>query len=194
MPVETFECQETSAEPIEIAEEAIGLIEELGLEGQLSLVRKADAEKPMSVATRWPYRVMTAEEVFVYGVLCPTRTEMKSYADGPIPIRVLQIAAHAKSVRPELQLFVWHRAVPGVKDPVLVAQTHDELNSWNTGFLRFILARWGEELEAFSTLMRKACSSQRERLASEAERLVLLVKGASDAEVIEKGPAASIGW
>ena len=40
MKVETFECQETAAEPIEMAEEAINLIEEMGLEGQQSLVGK----------------------------------------------------------------------------------------------------------------------------------------------------------
>lgn len=83
MLVETFELEEVAEQPPELEAEAVALIEKLGLDGQ---------------QTRIPYRKMTEEETFVYGILCPMRTPLKKYKEGPIPLRVLQVAAHATDV------------------------------------------------------------------------------------------------
>lgn len=156
MQVETFECAETAAEPIETSEEALALIEEMDLAGQREFVCKSDKS---GRDTRCPYRVITAEEMFVYRTLCPTETRLARYADAPIPLRVLQVAAHAKSLGKFNELLVWHRAAPEIKDPVLIARDKGE---YAHDRKYFILARWGEELETFVTLCQRAATKAKE--------------------------------
>src|SRR4051812_13224919 len=102
-----------------VSEEALALIESLGLSGQRGLIdtRKVDGEE---VQVRIPYRRVTSEELAVFSALMPNRVDLAAYADGPIPLRVLQVAAHARS----LDFFtsgieVWCPE-PGRDDPVLV--------------------------------------------------------------------------
>ena len=41
MAVESFACEETIVEPLETSEQAIGLIDELGLDGQRTFIQPA---------------------------------------------------------------------------------------------------------------------------------------------------------
>lgn len=189
MQVETFECQETAAEPTEASEEALNLIEELGLVGQRSLIVKSTKT---GADTRVPYRVITSEESFVYRTLCPTQVALSKYSDGPVPLRILQIAAHAKSVGLD-KLYVWCRPSPMTKDPVLIARC-DEYD-WSTDDSKTrILGRWGEELETFSVLLKRAVSASKERLVAEAEQILSAVRSAGDAEIVSKGANHKINW
>lgn len=149
MLVETYECEETKSEEPEAAAEAVALIERLELEGQLSL----SSQKP---GERFPYRKMDSEEQFVYGVICPKRTPLKKYADGAIPLRVLQVAAHAVHFF-DKDLEVWHKDTPAVKDPVLVGLKMNP-NGWGEPE-RFILARWGGVLEEWPALLKAAMAT-----------------------------------
>lgn len=190
MQVETFECQETASEPIEASEEAIGLINKLGLKGQQSLV-SPNPNLP-SAETRSPYRLMTAEERFVYLTLCPERTSIEEYDDGPIPLRVLQIGSHAKDIGVGNTLQVWHRAAPVVKDPVLVASDESKSSFYRGKTLYnsdkiWILARWGEELDTFALLMEKATAIVRERLAAEAKSAMHAVENMTFAQICKIG-------
>lgn len=178
MQVETFECSETAAEPIEATEEAVRIIEELGLAGQLELVTK----RPDNRDQRCPYREMLEDEVFVYGVLCPQKTALAEYKASPIPLRVLQLAAHAKSLGLFGRLEVWDRASAAVKDPVLVANTGT--NEYSPG-KRFILARWGEVLEPFAVLLARATDAHRAHLRDVARRLVATVEAATDEDILK---------
>jgi hypothetical protein len=191
MLVETFECTETAAEPIEATEEAIAIMESLGLEGQKALVAP---NKNNGFEQRCPYREITAEERFVYRILCPVETTLKAYSGTPIPLRVLQIASHAES----LGIFtgglrVWDRASVTVKDPVLVGYTKHAQYSWMEGAC-FILARWGEELETFATLLKRATAAKREELKQEAQRLTATIAALSDADIVNAGFAKRIAW
>lgn len=177
MQVETFECAEVAAEPIEASEEAIRLIDEMGLAGQRELVTLGKAGHE----TRSPYREMLNDEVAVYSILCPQRTDLAKYNASPIPLRVLQVAAHAVTVIPGCRLRVWDRAEAAVKDPVLVAETGKY--DWSAD-KRFILARWGEELETFVTLAKRAAAAKREFVTAKLRGLTSKVDGMSDAEVI----------
>lgn len=191
--VETFECQETAAEPIEACEEAIRLAESLGLEGQLEMTRpKSDDNQP----TRSPYREMTQEEIFVYSVLCPEKVNASKYSRSPIPLRVLQVLSHAKSIGMFNTFEIWDKASQEIKDPVLVAFDKDSY-AWNRK--AFILARWGEELETPSVLLKRAITIVRERLTQEAEAverqaktIASVVQDYTDAQIMKAGAAATV--
>jgi hypothetical protein len=88
MKVETYEVEEVKGELETMAadSEAIELCQKLNLQGQLSRTN-------IGTATRNPYRLMSCEEMFVYSLLCPKKVELRQYKDGPIPLRVLQVAA-----------------------------------------------------------------------------------------------------
>jgi hypothetical protein len=169
MLVETYECHETAAEPIEACEEAVSIMESLGLDGQKELLRKDEN----NVTRRLPYREMTADEQFVYRLLCPVAAELKEYRSSPIPLRVLQVAAHAQQTGQFRNLVVWDRGSAAVKDPVLVGMKPSATSpnySWND--TPFILARWGEELEAFATLLKRAIATKRDQLCVQVRSLI----------------------
>lgn len=185
MQVETFECTETASEPIEATEEAVSLIEELGLSGQMELVRPKTDNRP---AARCPYRHMTEEERFVYQTVCPQIYEIRKYNATPIPLRVLQIAAHVTSLGICGRLQVWDNVEDKVKDPVLVGVIGDY--DWDIK-ARFILARWGEVLETFSVLLNRAAAVHRQKLIDEAKSILTQAQSCPDAELMRH---SGVGW
>lgn len=143
MLVETYEVEEANSEAAALAadSEATDLIQRLNLSGQLKLTNP-------ETATRFPYRKMTKEEAQVYGILCKMRSRLENYADGIIPIRVLQVAAHVIDSRFCDRLEVWHPESADIKDPVLVGIKGPEYGDREL----FMLARWGAELPPFQEL------------------------------------------
>lgn len=164
MLVETFECEETKDETPEMSEAAIAIIESMGLSGQARLVgRTSDGlGDEMNKPARCPYRKMTAEEAFVYGTLCPAKTKLRDFGEGPIPLRVLQVAAHANGLGMFDELVVWHVAGPAVKDPVLVGMKKHPTNTWTHE--PFILARWGDVLDEYPAMLKAAMARWRENM------------------------------
>jgi hypothetical protein len=145
MQIETYEIEESTECTPEQDAEAIGLIEKLGLKGQEELVRKTDA----TTGKRLQYPEMTAQEIAVYRAIFPVKTALKSYSHGIIPVRVLQVAAHAFEFCDGLQ--VWHKKHRD-PDPLLVGYKGHE---WSPSkFIR--LARWGDALKDFSELVKDA--------------------------------------
>ena len=112
MEIETYEIEETVGETAgttpEVEAEALELIEKLGLEGQRGLV----VEKEDGEACRIPYPIMDDRERAVYGELYPEHQALASYKAGIIPLRVLQVAAHAEQIyrtllhRPRMRVLV----------------------------------------------------------------------------------------
>ncbi len=152
--IETYEMTETSAEDglPECETEALDLIQRLGLTGQQTLLTGPKGE-------RSPYRKMTAEEHKVYSVLMGKKTAIREYSDGAIPLRVLQIAAHAQGIYKRIE--VWHAPNADIKDPVLVGVNGDTYGKQEF----FLLARWGEALAPFAELMALAAKLWRGTLA-----------------------------
>lgn len=188
MQVETFECSETAAEPIEATEEAVALMEKLGLAGQMQLVTRADGTPDK----RCPYREITQEERFVYRVLCPESFKLHEYRASPIPLRVLQIAAHANELGLFKRFIVWDKVDAAVNDPVLIAATEDY--EWASGNRTFILARWGEVLETFATLKQQALTAFRHQLLQSVEKVRSDIAAATDGDLLRKDPSALIVW
>lgn len=149
MQIETYEIEESKEELALLAadSEAIELIDKLGLAGQKKLSNG-------KTVTRFPYRKMTKEESSVYGLLFPKRSLLEDYSDGIIPVRVLQVAAHAKETGFLSKMVVWHPENADIPDPILVGSRPDPVHSWIEEV--FILARWGTALESLEVLAKKA--------------------------------------
>jgi hypothetical protein len=153
--VETYEVPEVAYDgTVESSEEAITLIRSLGLQGQEKLIsgNKNDV--------RSPYRKMTKEEFIVYSSLFEDKTPIDKYGDEPIPLRVLQVAAHAKDLFDKLE--VWHKPNADIKDPILVGCNGE---SWSSTREYFMLARWGDSLMPFAELATVAAKIMREKLS-----------------------------
>lgn len=124
--------------------EAVSLIEQLGLEGQQAITNK-------ETLTREPYREMTKLEHFVWSSVCPEKTEVTRYRLSPMPLRILQVIAYARSLGIYEVLQVWHPRV--VKnDPLIVGVPKGETYSLK----RHLIARWGESLAPFEELREHA--------------------------------------
>lgn len=162
MEVETFEVLESAEmQSPEFAEEAVRLIEELGLDGQAKLLSKRDDG---GTVTLNPYRRITVEEEFVYRTLCPSTSTPETYESGAMPLRIMQVYAHAKSLGIYESFQVWHPTDFTVKDPVLVGITKDPVQTWRTE--TYLLARWGETLDSFATLRQQAARKYRATILS----------------------------
>lgn len=161
MLVETYEVLEQhqaddgtfTPEDRELAE---SLIVDLDLEGQSRYMRRESSDATEIPAI--PYRKMTAEEKEVYSLILPEKTLLQKYSDAPIPVRVLQVAAHA---RPMFDgLIVWHPTNADDPDPLLLGFNGHQYSPSEY----FLLARWGDELLPFSELREKAARLLRERV------------------------------
>lgn len=172
MLVETFEEVETVGPEMELdnCDEAIALIEQLGLKGQAKPKQKADGTRVLS-----PYRKITAGESFVVRMITPETTKLVDYGSGPIPLRVLQVAAHAKDHFKTL--FVCHPKAL-VKDPFLIGYTGDyDWSPWIQSDRIFILARWGAELASWPELMAKAASMYRDQFKAALAKVAMQIQG-----------------
>lgn len=180
MLVETYEVEEATSEAAALAadHEATELIQKLGLSGQMKLTNP-------DTVTRFPYRKMTKEEQQVYTVLCPVHARLEAYADGIIPIRVLQVAAHVIELGFCDRVEVWHPESADIKDPVLVGVKGPEYGDRQF----YILARWGAELPPFRELKELATQLWRGKRKSALAKIRSQIDAeiATDCENIELG-------
>lgn len=159
MKVEVYRTDEVACEPVEELPETKELIAELGLDGQAALISPESLE-------RFSWRALRKHEAFVLTELCPARTAIEAYGADTIPLRVLRLV---KEIREDfVKLEVWHPE-SAEKDPFLIGYRSKE---WNAQ--AFLIARWGEELDAWGTMEEKALVRWRER------RKALLVKISSE--------------
>jgi hypothetical protein len=178
MAVETFEVDEVKDETVEECAEARELYEKLGIESHIS--HSEGSEKVAE--NRCPYREITSDELKVYRVLTPKQYSLRKYAQ-PIPLRVLQVAAHANDLGIFKRLEVWDRASALIPDPVLVAHTKGEYESNNK---IYILARWGDELEHLSVLITRAAGILAARIKKKLANMMPFVEAGVDLDELTK--------
>lgn len=171
--VETYEVEEV-ANNIDDCAETRDLIAKLGLEGQ------EERAVPVEKGTN-PYRKMTAEEQFIYQTLLPKEVSAKNYADGPIPLRVLQVLSHAKDLDFFTEFKIWCPKDATKDDPVLLGIDKSRQ--------RYILARWGKVLESLDTLRPIALLEAREKFRAKYEAIVSSCK--ATLEGLDRFPAAT---
>lgn len=149
MKIKTYKIEPLSQTEIQALAhdgEAAMLIEQLGLEGQKNVTSKT--------GTPFPYRVMTEEEQKVYTFHCPIHTKLEEYSSDFIPLRVLQVAAHAKALDVcNKGLWVWHPKEARL-DPVLVGKA--SIPGQQRDEKLYLLARWGQVWKEFKQLLAEA--------------------------------------
>jgi hypothetical protein len=141
MKVETFEINEHLENHLEINDEQLKLIEELGLEGQKTLIGES------SNKTLCMYPQVTEEQSFIIKTLCPKKFNFKDYKRMQIPLRVMQVIAHVIQENYFDHLCIFDKKEEAIKDPFLLGVKGD----WHRGEY-FLLARWGEELLSWKEL------------------------------------------
>ena len=143
------------------------LIESLGLSGQAELYKPNDKGQ-LQVH---PYREISAEELVVFGTMFPEKCCVTKFRQSPIPLRVLQIIEHVRSLSdPDMAyLEVW-APKPGKVDPILVAR-----KSYYQSPI-FLLARWGSALESFADLKLAAVNKLTAKLTQQLEELKIKVE------------------
>lgn len=197
MQVETYEAADASvSEATTLATDAaaIELIESLGLSGQKALVNGP-------TLTRLPYRAMEAREALVYRALCDATSKVEAFSAEAIPLRVLQVVAHARETQMFKRLEVWYPKIHKIDDPILVGVKEEKHNSGSynwTSDVYFILARWGkcllplEQLEAMAVdLRRKSRLTALTEISAKARQAIELTKESLDLEYLTKQPSAS---
>lgn len=176
MKIETYEIEpETLSDgSVETDEEAIKLIESMGLEGQQSLVKPAANGK---AAVRTPYQQMTNEEVAVFKACFPVHDGVEKYSAGLIPTRCLQVAALGKDLFGHVE--VWHERDVRDPDPLLVGVNPGETSYGAKKY--FLLARWGEELIELGAWFQGLIPKAREKIRAALEAKVKKHQGQVDA-------------
>ena len=124
------------------------------------------------------FALFTKEQAGVYGVICPHKESIKpeSIVDYPLPDRVKDIV---KMVELEHRFYtyeVWHADQFEIKDPILLGRIKDPANptlNWYDKF--YLIARWGEELQPFADLKKRAIEFMKEHSIASALKLKAMV-------------------
>lgn len=105
------------------------------------------------------FKKLTREEGAVYSVLCPSKNRVtadKILANPNIPERIKEIVEMTKERFRNFE--IWDAESYKVKDPILIGRQAQSGDNGKYDFYdeQFLVARWGEELEAFPILFEKA--------------------------------------
>jgi len=172
MVIETYEIEGLDSEAPEITDENRKMAEELGLTGQLGIL--GTNEEPNDAI---PYRAMTDVEYCVYKAVMPMMTKVTEYKRDVMPIRILQVVAHALELDCFDEVQVWYPKLAEIKDPVLVGRVGE--NEWSDRTY-YLMARWGEALESFEELSKLAAKILRTQYDTKVAEVRSGIAGVAD--------------
>lgn len=162
----------------EKTQEWVKKCEELGLEGQLSMLNnKEDGTKGRPS----PYSFMTETMAVVYATLCPVAVHYTQYNKTTIPIEVLGHIALCEKEGYFKSIKIWYDDVE--KDPVVVGYIKDGHSA-----TRHLIARFGAEVLPYEILKDRAI----ERLREKAKSLIKKVSVDNLVESVLEGGRASV--
>jgi hypothetical protein len=174
--IEIFDQREVDGElKTECDAEALQIIMELGLKGQVN-----------SNQTRVRYPSPNAEQQIVLEGLFPAATTVEEYAADCIPVRVLKEIRSYKAENPNHVLVIRHAAPAIMKDPVLLAYVNESNRNYdwyardrcaNGQWQDFrIIARWGDALDDWATLAKRATKAITEEYCKSLTQIVAQVE------------------
>lgn len=140
----------------EVTEEWKQLAEELGMEGQLKLIKPKSGEETDKHPS--PYIHMNKKAEHVFAILCPEVINYKKYDKSTIPREVLKEIALAEKEQYFDKICIWYDdASP---DPLVVGYIKD--GSYN--YIKHMIARFGDEVLPFEILEEKAIKRLKKRM------------------------------
>lgn len=145
MVVETFEIDELTDSPEADNEEQLSLISKLGLKGQENLL---NPNKDSII----PYPQCTSEQRVIIATLCPIAVSYEKYQRSKIPLRVLQVISQVREANYFAEILIYDKQSELIKDPFLVGFRIE--GAYN--YFPHLLARWGDELDSWQVLKKKA--------------------------------------
>jgi len=168
------EMQDVLCDPAEL-DKWNEYVETLSLSGQEKL--RAKEKSPI------PFPAMTVEMQRVYEILCPKKCKIAEYSKDAIPLRVLGLAALSVQEQYFGELQIW--AADTKPDPILVGvhikrvpYTYSTAADGCTDEKTlYIIARWGDELRAFSELKSIAISQWIEEKRGSAQKKIAELQG-----------------
>lgn len=159
--VEVFDEREIDSSTLmpEPTDEAVALLQELGLVNQLTVTVKSE----VATTERITHPIPTDVQRMVMEALFPSATLLKDYIVGCIPLRVLKEIKAYKAEHPEHILVIRHIKANQMKDPILIAYTQPQ-HAWyatqeipGSEWRNFrMIARWGDGLEDWNVLYKRA--------------------------------------
>ena len=181
MKVETYALEDIKLETPAQSNEAIALCEELGMKGQIKLIVKNDSGDAIA---RFPYRLITDEERFVFKVLCPESSSLAEYRNEPVPVEVLREIKRAREAGID-SFEIWSASSRLVKDPVVVGRKAGA-PSWSSE--QYLIARWGDELLPLEVLLPDAVKKFNDERLGKLKSMLIQIQTA-----IAAGPVAPAG-
>ena len=158
MAVEIYlepELQEMVANE-EVTAEWKQLAEELGMEGQLKLIKPKSSEEVDKNPS--PYIHMNKKAERVFAVLCPEVVNYKKYDKYTIPREVLKEIALAEKEQYFDKICIWYDdASP---DPLVVGY----IKTGSYDYVKHLIARFGDEILPFEVLETKAIARMKKRM------------------------------
>lgn len=141
----------------EVTEEWKQLAEELGMEGQLKLIKpKSEGGSDKNPS---PYIHMNKKAERVFAVLCPEVVDYKKYDKSTIPREVLKEIALAEKEQYFDKICIWYDdASP---DPVVVGY----IKHGSYDYIKHMIARFGDEILPFEVLESKAIARMKKRMS-----------------------------
>lgn len=156
MAIETYLLEENAdvITDVELNEEWHQKVSELELEGQKKIV--SPGKSPI------PFPFMNENMLKVYSELCPVKDKVQNYQMSAIPLKALSLIALSQKEMYFDYIEIWHSNTK--PDPIAVGSLipeADKTKTWNAQ--KYIIARWGDELESFPELAKKAMDIWKQR-------------------------------
>lgn len=121
--------------------------EELGLEGQLSLLTK---EKSMM-----PFPAMSEAERVVYGDIFDSKQNYHSFNSEAIPLKILSLISLCEKEKYFDKIQIWNNQE--IKDPIVIGMRYssenDRLNGYSWNMSHYMIGAWGEKLLSLAKLL-----------------------------------------
>ena len=133
---------------------------------------------PNTTEQKLEFQLFTKEQAGVYGAICPHKEsiEPEKIIEYPFPDRVKEIVNLIQIDQRFYKYEIWHADQYEIKDPILLGRVADPKNpSYNWYDKFYLIARWGDELQPFTDLKKKAIAFMKDHSIASALKLKAMV-------------------
>lgn len=159
MSIETYEIEEAefAGDDIDTAKYQ-EYHEKLGLEGQSKILTNDNG-------AGIPFQKMSNAIFNTWSAYCPNKSNLKTYRETLIPLRVLKLISICQERGYFKQIYIWSESHDN-PDPVVIGCT--DQYDWNINAnTTYLIARWGESLKSWPEIVKIAKEKTMARFTGE---------------------------